>query len=51
MIDVRHAFASGVLAQYFSDDVHFNEVGGSMIARCIAVEMEYIYDKFYKEIQ
>lgn len=51
VIDVRHAFASGVLTQYFSDDVHFNEVGGSMIARCIAVEMEHIYDKFYKEIQ
>lgn len=51
VIDVRHAFASGVLAQYFSDDVHFNEVGGSMIARYIAVEMEHIYDKFYKEIQ
>lgn len=51
VIDVRHAFISGVITRYFSDDVHFNDLGGGMIARCIAVEMEQIYDKFYKEIQ
>ncbi|QUR46167.1 SGNH/GDSL hydrolase family protein [Bacteroides xylanisolvens] len=51
VIDVRHAFVSGVITRYFSDDVHFNDLGGSMIARCIAVEMENIYDKFYKKIQ
>lgn len=51
VIDIRHAFASGVITRYFSDDVHFNELGGGMIARYIAAHMEIIYDQFYKEIK
>lgn len=51
VIDVRHAFASGVITQYFSDDVHLNDLGGGMIARYIAAHMEFIYDQYYKEIK
>lgn len=51
VIDIRHAFASGVVPRYFSDDVHFNDLGGGMIARYIAAHMEVIYDQYYKEIK